>query len=90
MSHPDNLPQDLLEKGIVSETQTVCPVRLFKQAKGELMEGQDMKVEKTKTMLVGQENLDPATQGNGGDQNQEGAQKVRLSITKDLTRQCVF
>lgn len=54
------------------------------------MEGQDMKVEKTKAMLVGQENLDPATQRNGGDQNQEGAQKVRLFIAKDLIHQRVF
>jgi len=65
-------------------------VSLFKQAKGELMEGQDMKVEKTKAMLVGQENLDPATKRNGRDQDHERAQKVRLSIAKDLIRQSVF
>jgi hypothetical protein len=43
--HPDDLSQDLLEKGIVSETQPVCPMKLFGQAQGELVKGQDMQVE---------------------------------------------
>jgi hypothetical protein len=62
----------------------------LQKPKGELVKCADMHIQQIKTVLLGQEDLEPPTQGIRGDQNQERAERLIFLIADDLPDQSVL